>query len=203
MLGLSLCLASGSSGDGGSASPPVNTTRPIVSYSAGTGFVGDTVSCDTGTWENATSFTYQWKRVGSVIGGATSSTYELVDSDAGQTLVCEVTATGPGGFSAEESSNSLTPLELFGLRFIDNPGITGENVAPTTLTVSSPGTWESNPPQAAPSLSYLWLRDSGTPLGSEITQAATDPGDYYVLVTLTPVSGSPVQAESNHITVIS
>lgn len=79
---------------GGSA--PVNTVAPVVS---GTAAVGSTLSCTTGTWTNSpTSYTYQWQRdtQGSDpynnIGGATASTYLLVNADIGCHIRCQVTA---------------------------------------------------------------------------------------------------------------
>jgi hypothetical protein len=200
MLGLSLCLASGSSGDGDSApSAPVNITQPTVSYSVGTGFVGDIAQCDSGAWTDASTYDFQWKRNGSAIPGATFSTYNLTSDDAGYTLDCDVTATGPGG-STTVSSNSLSPLELFDIRFTTGPIITsGDGATPTTLTIASPGTWEVNPPQAEPTLSYSWRGNGGSVLGTDSIQTATDPGDYYLFLTLTPASGPSAQTESNHL----
>jgi hypothetical protein len=61
-------------------SAPVNTVAPAVT---GTATVGQTLSTTNGTWLGAPAptFTYQWQRSGSNIGGATSSTYVLVAAD--------------------------------------------------------------------------------------------------------------------------
>ena len=53
--------------------------------------------------------TYQWKRNGSNIGSATSSTYVLVTADVSQSITCQVTATNGSG-SASATSNTITPI---------------------------------------------------------------------------------------------
>jgi hypothetical protein len=66
-------------------SAPVNTVAPAVT---GTATVGQTLSTTNGTWTGAPAptFTYQWQRAGSNIGGATASTYLLVIADVGSTI---------------------------------------------------------------------------------------------------------------------
>lgn len=84
---------------------PVNTLAPAVT---GTTETGETVTCSTGTWDNADSYTYQWVRNGTPIGGATANTRVLVMADEGTNLKCVVTATGTGG-TASEDSNTINP----------------------------------------------------------------------------------------------
>jgi len=90
----------------GTAVAPVNTVAPVIS---GTNVVGSILSSTTGTWTGAPTptYTYQWKRGASNIGGATSSTYTLVQADATFAVTCVVTATNVAG-SANATSNSLT-----------------------------------------------------------------------------------------------
>lgn len=91
------------------ATAPVNTVAPVIS---GTAVVGQTLSSTTGTWTGTPTITYayQWKRNGSNIASATSSTYTLVQADATFAITCAVTATNVAG-SAEATSNSLTILD--------------------------------------------------------------------------------------------
>lgn len=93
----------------GTATAPVNTVAPVIS---GTAVVGQTLSSTTGTWTGTPTITYayQWKRNGSNISSATSSTYTLVQADATFAITCAVTATNVAG-SAEATSNSLTILD--------------------------------------------------------------------------------------------
>jgi len=89
---------------GVTVSAPTNTVAPAVS---GTTQTGQTLTSTTGTWTGAPSYTYQWKRGGSDIGGATSSTYVLTNSDLQSSITCVVTGTNAGG-SASATSNAIT-----------------------------------------------------------------------------------------------
>jgi hypothetical protein len=85
---------------------PVNVSAPVVT---GTASVGSVLTTTNGTWDNEpTSYTYQWKRNGSNILSATSSTYTVVAADVSQSITCTVTATNDAG-SASATSNTITP----------------------------------------------------------------------------------------------
>src|SRR5690349_7951544 len=87
---------------------PRNWTAPVVTSNGTT--IGSVASTTTGYWVGTKdlAFTYQWKRSGSSIGGATAAAYTLVEGDeAGTTLTCVVTATNATG-SASATSNGLT-----------------------------------------------------------------------------------------------
>lgn len=107
----------------GTATAPVNTVAPVIS---GTNVVGSTLSSTTGTWTGSPTptYTYQWKRGASNIGGATSSTYTLVQADATFAVTCVVTATNVAG-SANATSNSLTIFDADAQAFITASGLTG------------------------------------------------------------------------------
>lgn len=92
----------------GSSGPavPVNTALP--STSGGT-TVGSTRTATTGTWTNSpSSFTYQWTRNGSNIGGETASTYLTVLADDGNDVACVVIAINGAGSSVPTSSPAVT-----------------------------------------------------------------------------------------------
>jgi len=95
---------------GGANTPPINTVAPVIS---GTAVVGQTLSCTNGTWTGTPiiTYTYQWMRNGVNIGGATNSTYTLVQVDAGNTsnIKCVVTASNGAG-SASADSNVITVI---------------------------------------------------------------------------------------------
>jgi hypothetical protein len=77
--------------------PPVLLSAPVISP-AGTSTVGSDLTCSNGKWANQpTTFTYEWLRAGSPIGGAQSQAYTLVGADAGQQISCRVTATNTYG----------------------------------------------------------------------------------------------------------
>jgi hypothetical protein len=84
------------------AGVPENTTLPTIS---GTAEVGQTLTAATGTWANSpTGFTYQWLSSGSVVSGATASTYVLQAGDAGQTFSVRVVASNGNGAGAAARS---------------------------------------------------------------------------------------------------
>lgn len=84
------------------AAPPVNTVAPSIS---GIQTKGQVLTTSSGTWTGSPTFAYAWKRAGSAISGATSSTYTLVTADVGQVITCTVTGTNSGG-SVGATSNA-------------------------------------------------------------------------------------------------
>lgn len=63
---------------------------------SGTVKVGRTLSASVGTWSPKPSFSYQWKRNGKSISGATKSSYKLTSKDAGTRITVTVTAKKSG-----------------------------------------------------------------------------------------------------------
>lgn len=92
-----------------SAIAPSNTVAPVIS---GTAVVGQVLTSTTGTWTGTApiTYSYQWKR-GATNIGTNSSTYTLVQADAGNTsnITCVVTATNAGG-SANATSNTIAQI---------------------------------------------------------------------------------------------
>ena len=151
-------------------SAPVNTVAPAVT---GTATVGQTLTTTDGTWTGAPAptFTYQWQRTGSNIGGATSSTYVLVAADYANTIRCVVTATNsvaPSGVSA--NSNSTASVAGNAPANTVAPAVTGTATVGQTLS-STTGTWTGVP---TPTYTYQWQRT-----GSNIGGATSS---TYVLV---------------------
>lgn len=114
---------------------PVNTVAPAAT--PGIAAVGDTLTCSTGGWQNyPTGYTYQWKRAGVNISGATSSTYLLDGADASVAVKCTVTATNATG-STPHDSNIVTPTagpfapdDLTGLQvWLKDTGLAGADGA--------------------------------------------------------------------------
>lgn len=106
---------------GGGAVAPTNTVAPTVT---GTAVVGQTLSTTDGTWTGTTpiTYSYQWYRGASAISGATSSTYTLVQADAGNlsNIKCKVDADNAAG-SASADSNTVARI----LDTLTNTYITG------------------------------------------------------------------------------
>jgi len=127
---------------------PINTVAPAVT---GTVVVGQTLSTTNGTWDAAPasiSYTYQWQRNTSNIGGATSSTYVIQTADIGNTLRCVVTATNAvGAASANSNSTSQVPPLIGsaygGGYFAGQISTSGNGVATHNLVVAPRSTGQS------------------------------------------------------------
>jgi hypothetical protein len=81
---------------------------PVIS---GTTTVGSSLSTTNGSWTGSPtpSYAYQWKRGGTNISGATSSTYLLVTADLAAMITVTVTATNASG-SASATSAGVGPI---------------------------------------------------------------------------------------------
>ena len=115
-------------------SAPVNTVAPVVS---GTATFGQTLTTTDGTWTGtpSPSFTYQWQRVSTNIGGATSSTYVLVTADVGNTVRCVVTATNVvSAVSANSNSTATVAATVPGAPTIGTATATGSASATVVYT---------------------------------------------------------------------
>jgi hypothetical protein len=122
---------------------PVNTISPVIS---GSGFITEVMTLTNGTWTGTDIvYTYQWKRNGSNISGATSSTYIITASDFATNLTCVVTATNSRG-SVNATSNAITIITQYSY-----DSFTDTN---STLIINH----INNYPSPNPS----WIKQSGT-----------------------------------------
>ena len=173
---------------------PINSVAPAISGSVNT--VGQTLTATTGTWIYATNYTYQWKRNGVAIAGATSSTYVTQNADFQTSLTCDVTGSN-GGESTTVSSNTLTtqflPVNS------SSPIVSGGTATGSALSSTS-GSWLF----VTSALTYQWTRDNVDIPGATGTSYVTVEGDVGTgircKVTGTNSQGS-VTATSNSITV--
>lgn len=181
------CRTIGSSADGAAvadsaslvieATLPFNETDPSVS---GTPAVGQTLSCDPGTWSGNPTFAYQWLRNGGAIATATASTYTLAAADEGKAIQCRVAAANPDATVAEPSARVVVspppgtiPPELTTAPSVGGEAEAGEEEVGDVL-VCDPGTWSGSP-----TFVYRWLRNGANIIGatdSEYILAAADLG---------------------------
>ena len=184
--------ASGKGGPSLTASnaPPVLSASPVVT---GSPAVGQTLSCSQGVWFNPapTSYTYQWLRDGTVISGATSSTYVVVSGDLGHSISCTVTATNTHG-STPATSNAVLIVAL--PVNTSPPVISGATTIGATLTLTSPGVWSGSP-----TYTYLWSGARGSPNNGLTYVTVTADGGTSVTcqVTATNAVGSASQASNS------
>jgi hypothetical protein len=119
-------------------SVPVNTVAPLVTGSA---TFGSTLNTSTGTWTgNPASFTYAyfWRRQGTIISGANSSSYTITRTDIGDGtyISCEVRATNAGGTGYAFSNNIGPPITALvpGAPTIGTAQLTGSTTATVSFT---------------------------------------------------------------------
>ena len=151
------------------SSTPINTVAPAVT---GTEAVGETLTTTDGTWTGTPTptFTYQWQRAGVNISGATSTTYILVNADAGSTIRCVVTASNTatilvGVVTANSNSTGIVtgpPVNYA------TPTIIGTTVLGLDLTCTT-GSWYGYPTLT---FTYQWQR-SGVDIASATNNTYT------------------------------
>ncbi len=185
----------------------------------GSAVAGQTLMADPGTWTGfpAPDIAYQWQRCSdggdlgtcAEIGGATGSTYLLVDpDDLAAYIRVVVTATNDSG--SDTSTSELTAAVAAAPAAPANTvaaSISGVAVAGEMLT-ADPGTWTGFP---APTLTYQWQQcsDSGD-LGScsdidgatDSTYLVVDPDDvgFYIRVVVTATNDSGSDTSSSELT---
>ncbi len=126
----------------------------------GTMQVGQTVTCNPGSWTNNPAFAFEWLRDGQPI--ATGATYVLTSADATRQIACRVTGTNGGGSATATSA----PRSV--------PAVSPQNTAPPAISgtqtlTCDPGVWTGSP---APTLTFEWLRD-GTVIATGATYDLT------------------------------
>ena len=123
------------------ASAPLNLVATTLT---GTATVGNSLSMSDGTWSGTPpiTFTYQWRRDGSNISGATSSTYTLVSADAGSAITGVVTATN--SVTSVTSVSTATAAVTQSPVNTSTPSISGATAQGSTLS-STTGSWTGYP----------------------------------------------------------
>lgn len=86
------------------AAAPINTTLPAI---AGLPKVGVVLTALHGVWTGAPTYSYQWKKAGVDIVGATAQTYTPVVGDIGGTLTVVVTGTNAAGNASATSTGAI------------------------------------------------------------------------------------------------
>jgi hypothetical protein len=147
---------------GGSARPqvaPSNSGLPSISGSA---VKGASLSATSGSWNGTApiTFAFSWLRCDSAganctaIGGATATTYLVVDADVGKRLRVQVTATNGDGTATALSA--ATDVVASGTKPVNvtEPAISGSPVEGSTLSSTS-GSWTGSTPIT---YAFQWVR---------------------------------------------
>jgi len=94
--------------------PPPPTPTPVVQSAVplinGKATVGQPLTVAAGAWSPGATLSYQWKRAGAAILGATGSTYVPGAADVGKPLTVEVTGSLPGYTAASATSAATSPV---------------------------------------------------------------------------------------------
>jgi hypothetical protein len=185
-------------------SAPVNTIPPVISPQIpGNTDVGSILVTSDGTWTGSPtpSYSYQWyiasspSYIYSPIPGKTSNSYQIQPGDEGKRIKCYVTGTN-SVTSVVAQSNYITAT--LAPSNTGAPVISGNLPVPSTLTLTSPGTWNGYP---APTYTRQWYNGAGPITGATGTTYLTQPIDatnppVKCEVTATNPSGSAT-ADSN------
>lgn len=162
---------------------PTFTSPPVI---AGFPYVGETLSCSTGSVSAypAPTFSYQWTNNGSDIIGETASTYVPVGGDVGDDIGCDVEADNGVGSPATDSADPVEVVAAFTLG--GSPATTGDvggvySFTPTPAGGVAPyGPYSLSGSVGASGLSF----DTGT---GELSAAVLGPADTYGPFTISGV----------------
>jgi hypothetical protein len=157
-------------------------TTPVPTIS-GTPTVGQTLTADAGEWApEGVTLSYQWRRSGSAISGATGSTRLLTSSDAGKTITVTVTGSRSDYTSVSQTSAGIKVGKAFSKSPV--PKISGTPTVGFTLKVSA-GTWSPS----SVTRKYQWYRD-GEPIDGARSSSYRSTGDDLDAVITVVVTGS-------------
>jgi len=129
-------------------------SAPVPTISGAT-TVGATLTAVPGSWSPGATLSYQWSAGGTLVPGATQTTYVPAAADLGKQLTVEVTATLPGWVTVTRTSAKSASISRATFSAAPVPTISGKVRVGTPLT-AAPGTWA---PTAT--LTYQW-RVGGT-----------------------------------------
>jgi hypothetical protein len=174
---------------------PANHSLPVVTGAAAAQ-VGVMLMGSVGGWAGTPTFTFQWNRGGTPIGGATSLTYTPVAADVGTLLTLSVTAMDTGGTNTATSAATAAVLPAIPT-IMTVPTISGTAQVGQVLTATT-GTWRNIPTSYA----YQWLSGGVNATGpgaatSSYTAVSADIGNVLtVSVIATNAGGSSAPAVS-------
>ena len=162
------------------------TTAPIPTISGISG-VGSTLTASAGKWAPTPSkLTYQWKRNGSSISGATSKTYLLTTADAGKSITVTTTAALAGRTTTSKTS-TVKAIPTIAFSTAPTPTISGTTTVGSTLTASA-GKWAPTPSK----LTYQWKRNGSSISGAmskTYVLTASDAGESITVSTTAQLAG--------------
>lgn len=110
---------------------------------------GQKLTAVTGTWQDGTTFGYQWYADGKAISGATKQTFTLTSSQKAKRITVKVTGTYRENIPATSRTSAATAK----VATAGTPTVSGTRVVGGTLKAKT-GTWTKKT-----KFSYQWLRN--------------------------------------------
>ena len=177
---------------------PVNNRAPAIT---GTPEQGNTPGVSNGTWSNGpTGYSYGWEECSSgncvPIPGATSSSYTLSAADIGFTIVCVVTANGPGG-NTSASSNKTAVIVPAPTPAASQPTTTALLASPTAPVTNQGVTLIATVTSVTSGSTALWgavtFEDSGGAIGGCANMPVVPSGPSATVACSTSFAASAAQ----------
>lgn len=150
----------------------------------GSAMVGKVLTATVGTWDSGTVLSYQWKRGGVAISGATGMSYTLVSADLNGTITIDVKGTLAGNLPLTKTSAGVGPVVAAAILVQGTPTITGNAQVGTTLA-GAKGTWESGL-----TFTYQWKRNGSAISGATSLSYALVAADQGATITLSVTGNS-------------
>ena len=148
--------------------PPAGVSPSIsnVSNPGKAPVVGNQLSCDKGSWQNAPILAVQWLANGAAIAAATADTYTLTAAEEGKAVQCELSATNADGIT-KAVSNAVAVEPTLGTELPSGSiSVTGIKAVGQTLECDK-GSWGGSP-----TFTHQWLSD-GAPIASATSSTYT------------------------------
>jgi hypothetical protein len=163
------CVGSLSSSPTGAVLPLLTGTVAIT----GAAVEGQTLTANTGSLNGTGTISYQWKRGGADIIGATGASYTLVAADGGAFITVAVSRQGYGGSVASAQVGPVIPL-LTGTVTISGTATVGQTLTADTSGLDGTGT-----------ISYQWKRGGSPIAGATGASHELGAADSETLVSVT------------------
>lgn len=145
---------------------------------SGTMTFGQTLTGTVGEWDQGTVLSYQWKRNGAEISGATGLTHSLTLADIGTQITFAVTGAAAGYETTMRHSATTDPVQTATQVLTPTPTVSGTTAVGNTLTAAS-GAWDSGV-----TLSYQWLRNGTAILGATASSYQLVGADFETTVSV-------------------
>jgi hypothetical protein len=168
---------------------------------SGAGKVNTVLTATPPEWDSdAVTTSYQWRRDGTNVNGATGSSYALTAADVGKSITVRATGARPGYTSGASVSDPVVAEPADAPVATTDVSISGGPKVGSTLTLTAP-TWDT----PSVTTSYQWYRDDAPITGATKTTyklVEADIGTAVTVVATGSKSGyTPGQSVSNEVVV--